>query len=142
MRELEDGNFRCTCSSSVRFRQNWIIFFKLVNLFSSTVCLLLKDYIPFLFFFIGKEFTERKGIANRVDCLGLEIGLFLFLCNPIERQTHSLVPCCNFYTVAILIFFLPCLSLSVCLPVVSLSPSLPPAHVSFKKHVPGSLKQE
>lgn len=85
-----------------------------MNLLSSTVCLPLKGYIPFFYSFIGKEFTQRKGIANRVDCFGLEIGLLLFLCNPIERQTHSLVPCCNFYTVAILIFFLPCLSHSVC----------------------------
>jgi len=62
-RELEGGSFRCTCSSSVRFRQNWIIFFHLVNLLSSNVCLLLKVYIPFFLFFY------RKGIyPEERDC--------------------------------------------------------------------------
>jgi hypothetical protein len=73
-REVKSGNFPCSHSSLIRFRQNWIIVFKLVNFLSSTVCLLLKGYVPFLYSFIGEEFTPRRGIPNRVDYFGLEIG--------------------------------------------------------------------
>ena len=73
----------------------------------------LKGYIPFFLFFCRNGIYPEETDCEQSGLLRIGNWPVPFLCNPIERQTHSLVPCCNFYTVAFRIFLLPCLSLCI-----------------------------